>query len=230
MKGRGCMNLLSSRPDLFGALDSEKLIGSTHELFRIIAKTRDKLGAQRELLDDYLGLLLEELDATHADDATEAGFQAATELRRLVMSIMDKSEKLTEHPLYGTAKQMIEKYSDSCKERATLSCLYSVLLSDSFAQFAVSNFLKDEGNKRSEYLNSAELIRKHGEIVRIIGSADIDRLDQAVRNRLVFSTIVTGFMQGLADDVLDCLTYRDKESGKYIFQLLSGPEFRLSID
>lgn len=224
------MNLLSSRPDLFGALDVEKLIGSTHELFRIIVEIRDKLGTQRGLLDDYLGVLLEELDATHADDATEAGFQAATELRRLTMSIMDQSEKLTEHPLYGTAKQLIEKYSISCKERATLSCLYSVLLSDSFAQFAVSSFLKDEENKRSEYLNTAELIRKHSEISEIIGGDEVDRLDLAVRKRLIFSPIVAGFMQGLADDLLDCLTYRDKKSGKYIFQLLTEPGFHLSVD
>ena len=224
------MNLLSSRPDLFGTLDAKQLIGSTHELFRIIAEIREKLGTRRELLDDYLGLLLEAVDATHAYDAADAGFQAAGELRKIIASIMDKSDELTEHPLYGTAKQMIEKYSVSCKGRATLSCLYSILLSDSFTQFAVSSFLKDEENKRSEYLNTAELVRKHGEITGLIGSADIDRLDQAVRNRLIFTPIVTGFIQGLTDDLLDCLTYRDKENGKYIFQFLTEPEFRSSVD
>lgn len=224
------MNLLSSRPDLFGTLDAEKLIGSTHELFQIIAKIRNKLGAKRELLDDYLGLLLEELDATHAYDAADAGFQAVGELRKLIASIMNKSDELTDHPLYGTVKQMIEKHPFPFMERATLLCLYSALLSDSFTRSAVNSFLKDEENKRSENLNTAELVRKHGEIARIIGSTDIDRLDQAVRNRLIFSPVITGFLQGLADDLLDCMTYRDTESGKYIFQLLTETEFYLSVD
>jgi len=97
---------------------------------------------------------------------------------------------------------------------------YSVLIADAFMPYAEHSFLSSEKEKRADILDDSELLQLRDRIVGLIGEKLLNRLDQAIRDRLILAPIAAMFMQGLADDLLDCLIYQDEKTGRYAFQLL----------
>jgi hypothetical protein len=220
LKGRDVMNLSENRQDFFGYFDPQKLKDSTLKIFRIALDIRRRLGGQGHLLDDYLLHVLSSLDVTHAFDAADSGFSEAGKLRELCYSILSGSDELKERPLYEAVKQSFTKHPFCGEARQAIVSLHNILLADDFMSGAIQSFLRDEEQKREEILNKPDSRGLRKKIAARIGEDLLERLDQAIRDRLILAPIAAMFMQGLADDLLDCLTYQDEKTGRYAFQLL----------
>jgi len=56
--------------------------------------------------------------------------------------------------------------------------------------------------------------------VLIVDENLMEQLNLALKERFFIVPVIAGFMQGLANDLLYSLTYRDSETSKQIFQLI----------
>ncbi len=57
------------------------------------------------------------------------------------------------------------------------------------------------------------------QISYIAGEAMMEELNQRLKERFMIVPLVTAFAQGVSDDLIGRLTYRDPETSKQIFQL-----------
>jgi len=132
---------------------------------------------------------------------------------------MDGSEALKEHPFYQAVKQSFEKQPYTYQERTTVMSLHSVLLADAFTEYAARRYLQEQESMLN-VLDDVKLRELYKKIVNIVDENLMEQLNLALKERFFIVPVIAGFMQGLANDLLYSLTYRDSETSKQIFQLI----------
>ncbi len=219
MKGRDHMNIFENRDNLIGAFEPERTKNSVQNLFKLAKEIRDRLGKQGYLLDSYLSFVLEAANNTLLYEVAEKGFEAGSELQNLCFAVMDGSDALKEHPFYQAVKQSFDKHLYTYQERTTVMSLHSVLLADAFMEYAARCYLQEQ-ESMLDVLDDVKLRELYKKIVHIVDENLMEQLNLALKERFFIVPAIAGFMQGLANDLLYSLTYRDSETSKQIFQLI----------
>ena len=80
------------------------------EFWALIRNIRSRLGGKGYLLDQYLSMLLEGVDATHLFTAAEQGYHDADQLHHLCRLAMDGKHDPEEHPLSETVREYIQAH------------------------------------------------------------------------------------------------------------------------
>ena len=58
------------------------------------------------------------------------------------------------------------------------------------------------------------------ELISLLGEIEpMERLNDLLRSRFQFSPAIFGFVQGMNNDLLYALTFRDRETSRQVFQL-----------
>jgi hypothetical protein len=221
-KGRDQMNIFEHRSSFFGSLTGEVTDDSLLSLFKMAKQIRQRMGKQGYLLDCYLSLLFEGVSNALAYDAADEGFQSGGKLQNLCFHVLDGTEPEKEHPLYGRAKEVFaeQKVLLPYQERYTRLCLLMFPLADEMMAYATAMFLEDRENALNGVVDEIRLQELYKQISHLAGESMMEELNRRLRQRFLIATQVAVFAQGLTDDLLNGLTYRDQETGRQMFQLL----------
>lgn len=215
------MNTFWDYEDIFGKAETAHLNRTVDEFLELSGTIRRKLGKQGYLLDKYISTILEAASATLLYDAVERGFRAMSELRHLSLSVIDGKTDCADHPLYEKVKEYIDSHPLEYQERATKQSLYCIALTGDFLEHAATDYYQRQKEKQQEVFDIVDLRDLYREISAMLGGEDeMEKLNLLFRQRFLIVTPMAGFLQGLTNDLLYCLTYRDAETGKLAVRLL----------
>jgi len=214
------MNIFEKRENFLGCFEPEYMKNSILNLFMLAKEIRTKLGRQAYLLDNYISLVLEAANNTLAFEAASEGFEAASQLQELCFDVMDGNNVHTEHPFYQAVRKSFSGKAYSYQEKFTAMSLHYIYLSDLFLEHTTKLFLEEQYEKLISVLDDVMLCELYKKITHIIGEDLMEKLNLTLKQRFFIVSAVSGFIQGLTNGLLYCLTYRDNETNKQIFQLL----------
>ncbi|MBZ0098597.1 MAG: hypothetical protein K8F30_05910, partial [Taibaiella sp.] len=157
---------------------------------------------------------------TLAYEAASEGFETASQLQELCFDVMDGSNVHKEHPFYQTVKKSFDGRADPHQEKFTAMSLHCVYLADTFLEHATKLFLEEQDEKLNSVLDDVKLCELYKKISCLIGEELMEKLNLILKQRFFIVSAVASFIQGLTNDLLLCLTERDDETNKQIFQLL----------
>lgn len=220
MKGRDIMRMFEKRNNILGYFDMECPKDSVQNLIELASDIRKKLGKQGYLIDNYLSIVLQTANNTLAYEAACEGSEKASELRRICFDVIDGKEAQKEHPFYSSVKQSYDEQTYTYQERVTTMYLYYIPLADIFMKYVTQLFIKEQNEKLDIFLDDIKLSQLYEKITQLIGKEIMKNLNQIIKQRFFIAPVVACFMQGLTNDLLYSLNYRDRETSKQIFQLL----------
>lgn len=210
--------------DSGGMPDFTEAARAGQELLRLVREWRERLGADRGLLDQYLaGVLRAMIDTTNARDAAEEGFdKPLSELRVILRQVKEGNEnEARRHPFYPRVKAYMDAHT--FPQDILYYETYCVGLFAEYAAFAAKNYV-DGCSARFQAAMKVENLPQIREALSAAGIAT-EELDELHRLLRVFVWVAPSvvFMQGMTDQILQSLMLRDEQSGRYIFnRLLDG--------
>lgn len=219
MKGRDHMNIFENRNSIIGSFEPERTKSSVQNLLRIAKEIREKLGKRGYMLDSYLSRILEAANNTLLYEAAEKGFEAGSELQNLCFDVIDGKGLQKEHPFYQTVKQSIDLQQDTYQERTTIMSLHCALLADMFMDYATQSYVQEQVDILN-ILDDVKLCELYKKIILLVDESLMEQLNLMLKERFFIVPVAVGFTQGLTNDLLYSLTYRDSETSKQIFQLI----------
>ena len=215
------MNILKKELKIFGQYSSKKVSGSFKKIFKNIRKIKKELGTDNYKLDKYLNMLLNLISLESNTNAADEGATAFCELRSICLSILNLDERYQNHGFYKKAKEFIETNRFKYKEEDTLLEIYTALLTPQFTDFVVEKYIKKLKHQSSSILDIVDLHQTYEHLSNIVGKSKMDFLNSKIIELFLFCPAVNSFLQSMADDYLLCLLYRDVETSKQIFQLIT---------
>lgn len=216
------MNIFETYTEFFGHFDSDSTGGSLLSLLTLARNIRLKLGRQGYLLDSYLSLFLDAANAVMVYEAADNGFNRSGKLRRLCFDIIDRGDMEKDPRIYNTALKAMIAQTDVLRyqERHTRMSLLFAILSDEFLFSTVKYFKQEMDDRLNAAYDSQELIYLFKRISEAVGEPLMETLNLRLKQRFILVPLVTVFSQGVTNDLLYCLTSRDGETSKQVFQLL----------
>jgi hypothetical protein len=214
------MNTFYEYEDIFGRAETAHLNRSFTELFELAAGIRRRLAKQAYLLDEYISMLLEGANATLVQSAAEDGFAASAELRHLCLAVMDGKTDSADHPLYEKFAAFIAGHPLPYQERVTRLNLYCIALAGDYLEYAAGKYRQEQKEILQKTLDIVHLRDLYRKVSTVLGGEDVlEQINLMLRQRFMIVTPMSGFLQGLTNDLLYSLTSRDIETGKRAFQL-----------
>lgn len=118
-------------------------------------------------------------------------------------------------PLYIDAHQL------KFQERPTRVSAYCSMLSGNFLETVCKQYYEEFSNDTLAILDICDLHDLYSRICEILGGEDaMESLNLLFHQRFLIVTAINVFLQGMTNQLLYSLTYRDMETSKQVFQLL----------
>ncbi len=95
-----------------------------------------------------------------------------------------------------------------------------MLLIPQFTDYAVNEYTKKIKQKVNSAVDTVALSQYYDLIADLAGEEEMETLNDAIKERFIMASAVNSFLQSITDECLYCLTYRDPETSKQIFQLI----------
>lgn len=106
-----------------------------------------------------------------------------------------------------------------------MNLLYALSF-DAFLPFITEHFLEDTTRSIMNAYDPPTHRELYRKIVEIVGEPAMEKMNLHLKQCFLTVPLLTLFVQGLTNELLYCLTTRDEETSKQIFQLLLDvPDF-----
>lgn len=216
------MNIFYEYAGIIGKAETAHLSRTMKEFLELSDTIRGKLGKQAYLLDKYISMLWEGINATLVHDAAEDGFQITRELVGMCLSAMDGTGMYQDHPFYKRVKKYIDTHPLPHQEKLAKRSLYFIALAGDFMEYTVKGYhekLEDAQDNAFDAIYMRELFHK---ISAMIGDKTLmEHLNLLIRQRFLIVTPMEVFLQSFTNELLYAMMNRDIETGKFVFQLHS---------
>lgn len=213
------MNIFEKTTGITGSFEAG---GGLASLLTQAREVRLKLGKRGYLLDNYLSMFMEASNEVLSFDAADDGFEVGCELRSLCVSLIDRSEKEKGNPLYGKALNTLNENPEilQYQEQYTRVNLLYVLCFDDYLPMIEEQFMQATNKSISNVYDLPAHRQLYRSIAEIVGEPIMERFNLSLKQLFLAVPLVSVFVQGLTNDLLYCLSSRDKETSRQIFQLL----------
>lgn len=217
------MNIFKTKGDILGCRQEGLSENSLHAFFCFTSQVRGQLGGKGYLLDHYLSLFFEAVNASLAMDAADEGFRYAGRYQTFCFDALDGSDAKKENPIYAKVKEVLHKHPEflSYQEAMTRMNLLYAAMADVFLADALAVFIKEQENTIASVIDAIRMAELYEQISNIIGESVMESLNLKLKQNFLVAQLVPVFIQGFANDLLYRLTSRDIETSKQVFQLLS---------
>ena len=215
------MNVFNRESVFLGEQPFDALSEATKEIFKLAREIKRTLGEQGYLLDNYLSMVFESANDCLAHDAAMTGFDEFSHLFGICSATGCKRfEGKKDHPFYERAKKYIEAHPLKFQEECTSRDIYCAALADEFITLTVRKFIEKQKDNLREVFEAVQLQEYHSKIAYLVGEEKISRLGELLKIRFLIARPVNIFLQAMTNQLLYCLTHRDKETSKQVFQLI----------
>ena len=220
------MNIFESESGILGSASVDNLKQSFKEFLQQATEIRIRLGKQKYLLDKYLSYLFEATNGILAYEAATEGFETETTLNSLCVEILKGDTKNNDHPFYEQAKAFIDAHPLKYQESFTKLSLYDLMLSCSYLESIYEQYYTDLVADIRTFLDIVDLNDLYNKICEVLGGEkEMEHLNLLFCQRFMIVKAMDIFLQGMTNQLLYSLTYRDRETSKQVFQLLLDEAF-----
>lgn len=225
-KGREKMNIFENESGILGGVSVNSLNQSLKEFLRQATEIRRRLGKQGYLLDKYLSYLFEATNGILAYEAASEGFETESTLSGLCSEILKGDAKSNDHPFYKQVKTFIDAHPLKYQESFTKLSIYDVMLSSSYLESVYEQYYADLVADIRAFLDIVDLNSLYNKICEALGcEKEMEHLNLLFCERFLTAKATDIFLQGMTNQLLYSLTYRDRETSKQVFQLLLDEDF-----
>ena len=211
------MNIFTKQEHIFGNPETDYLTRSLNEFFTLLNELRPKLGGKAYLLDEYVRLILEASEYPVLPMSSEKGFYATRELCQVMTAVLDN--RPIEHPLYEEFCEFINNNPLPYQESVTRSNIYFILHISRYSDHAAKAYWNELWPDRGK-LDRVRLRELYDNICVMLGSeAEMERLNLIIRQRFLIVTPMTGFIQGLTNNLVQTMMVMDPETRRYCYEL-----------
>lgn len=226
LKGRKNMNIFENESGILGSASVDNLKESIKEFFKQANEIRTRLGKQGYLLDKYLSYLFEATNGMLVYEAATEGFETESTLNSLCAEILKGDTKSKAHPFYQQVKTFIDAHPLKYQECFTQQSLYSVMLLGSYLESVYEQYYADLLDDIRAFLDIVDLNNLYNKICEALGGEkEMEHLNLLFCERFLIAKAMDIFLQGMTNQLLYSLTYRDRETSKQVFQLLLDEAF-----
>lgn len=215
------MNIFTKETDILGKYDSERMQNLINLFYETVRKIKKTLGSDSYKLDKYLGLLFESINCKVNEDAAADGDSEYSKLYGICVSILDNDTRYQDHKFYQTAKDFISTHKLPYKEQYTLHEIYCVLLMPKFTDFMAKKYAEDLKYEVRKILDIIELRQDYEELANSVGNSHMETLNKLVKKLFIVYPVTKSYLKSISDAWLSSLLYRDPETSKQIFQLIT---------
>lgn len=220
------MNIFENESGILGNASVDNLKQSFMEFIQQATEIRIRLGKQRYLLDKYLSYLFEATNSILAYEAASEGFETESTLNSLCAEILKGNAKNNDHPFYEQVKAFIDAHPLKCQENFTRLSLYDVMLTCTYLESVYEQYYTDLVDDIRAFLDIVDLNNLYNKICEALGGEkEIEYLNLLFCQRFLIVKAMDIFHQGMTNQLLYSLTYRDRETSKQVFQLLLDETF-----
>lgn len=220
------MNIFENESGILGSASVDNLKRSFKEFFKQAAEIRIRLGKQKYLLDKYLSYLFEATNGILAYEAATEGFETESTLNSLCGEIQKGDTKSNDHPFYEQVKSFIDAHHLNYQESFTKLSLYDVMLSCSYLESVYEQYYTDLVADIRAFLDIVDLNDLYNKICEVLGGEkEMEQLNLLFCQRFLIARAMDIFLQGMTNQLLYSLTFRDRETSKQVFQLLLDEAF-----
>lgn len=220
------MNTFENESGILGSTSVDNLKQSFQEFLQQATEIRTRLGKQGYLLDKYLSYLFEATNGILAYEAATEGFETVTTMNSLCVEILEGEVKSKEHPFYEQVKAFIDAHPLKYQERFTRLSLYDAMLSYNYMEAVYEQYYTDLVADIREFLDIVDLNDLYNKICEALGGEmEMEQLNLLFCQRFLIAKAMDIFLQGMTNQLLYSLTYRDRETSKQVFQLLLDEAF-----
>ncbi len=222
------MNIFENESGILGSASVDNLKRSFKEFLQQASEIRIKLGKQRYLLDNYLTYLFEATNGILAYEAASEGFETESTLNSLCAEILRGDSKSNDHPFYEQVKVFIDAHPLKYQESFTRLSLYDIMLSCSYLESVYEQYYTDLVADIRDFLDIVDLNNLYDKICEALGGEkEMEQLNLLFCQRFLIVKAMDTFLQGMTNQLLYSLTYRDRETSKQVFQLLLDEAFTI---
>jgi hypothetical protein len=196
------------------------------KLLRVVREWRERLGADRSLLDQYLaGILTAMTNTTDAYRTAGEGFEFGTStLRAILRSIKEGNEdEARTYPFYPKVRAYMDAHP--LPQDANTYDLYYMGLFLEYVPFAIQGYIDECNAAFKEHLEE-ENVQQISEALLSSGAVtadDLSFLHGLILQIITWVTPSSIFAQGMVDQMLLALIGQDEESDANVFQrILEG--------
>jgi ribosomal protein L31 len=220
------MNIFENESGILGSASLDNLKRSFEEFFKQATEIRIRLGNHGYLLDKYLSYLFETTNGILAYEAASEGFETESTLSSLCTEILRGDVKSNDHPFYEQVKAFIDAHPLKYQESFTKLSLYDVMLSCSYLESVYEQYYSDIIADIRAFLDIVDLNSLYNKICETLGrEKDMEHLNLLFCQRFLIVKAMDIFLQGMNNQLLYSLTYRDRETSKQVLQLLLDEAF-----
>lgn len=215
------MNIFENEVFTFGNLSTQKLKLTYDEFFKQAFDIRAKLGQHSYLLDKYLSYLFEGINEILVFSAGESGFDATNEFDKLCYEALDGDLSDNDHPFSEHIKKYIKENSLPFLEPQTNASIIHCALANEFAEYAIQKYSRSLRFEIGKLFDICGLSDLYNQICKLLGGKELmQNLNELLKERFLIVSSISAFTQGLTNQLLYCLTYRDAQTSKQVFQLM----------
>ncbi|NSW92105.1 MAG: hypothetical protein HPY74_15785 [Firmicutes bacterium] len=220
------MNIFENESGILGSASMDNSKQSFKEFLHQASEIRTGLGKQKYLLDKYLSYLFEAANGILAYEAATKGFETVTTMNSLCVEILKGEVKSKEHPFYEQVKAFIDTHPLTYQESFTRLSLYDAMLSGDYLESAYEEYYIDLVADIRAFLDIIDLNDLYKKICEALGGEkEMEHLNLLFCQRFLIVKAMDIFLQGMTNQLLYSLTYRDRETSKQVFQLLLDEAF-----
>lgn len=207
------MNIFENESGILGSASVDILKQSFMEFIQQATEIRIRLGKQRYLLDKYLSYLFEATNRILAYEAASEGFETESTLNSLCSEILKGDAKNNDHPFYEQVKAFIEAHPLKYQENFTRLSLYDVMLSCTYLKSVYEQYYIDLVADIRTFLDIVDLNNLYNKICEALGGEkEMEYLNLLFCQRFLIVKAMDIFLQGMTNQLLYSLTYRDRET------------------
>lgn len=225
MKGREDMNIFKTKGDILGCRYKELSESHMLSFLCFTRKVRRQLGGKGYLLDYYLSLFFDTVNASLAADAVDKGFQHTGNYQAYCIDALKGADSKKESPLYAKTQEALRKHPEflTFQEPITRMNLLYMTMADVFLADALALFTREREYAIASIADIIQMDELYEQISHIIGEPAMESLNLHLKQNFLAAPLVPVFMQGFCNDLICRLVSRDIETSRQIFQLL--PDF-----
>ena len=213
------MNVFEVKQTYWGEVNEKAMNDAFSEFMNLAKAIRERLGAHKYLLEQYLLGLLHAVSGIPCIDTASDAENFSSYCRRICRQTMRGDTPTV--PLGHRMRSYMEAHPYASLKEHTRMEIYMTELFSFNLEYVIGQYQDYLDTCQSSFFDRNEIAELYRNIVRLLGSeSDMKRLNALFAQRFLLVKPIPLFIQAYTQDLLGSLLYRDPQSDHSVLQLL----------